>query len=259
MTSCRFSARRRGSGNERLQWPSQRSRPRRSARARTRRTPLYLRYNTGLNIADNGEALASAARVAARTRWPCRSSDDRDHRPQHGRAGRAQRAASCGGIGHAAGRRGSGQMVIPRHAASRCAAGARRPLARFPAWNSSAYTAPFTRIGGLRSAGIKDLRHGTIVEPAAHRGSSQLHGGSEGATRFGAHAGRRRRGSAERPPGRRRPRAARQRTGAGTRTSGKTLARAAERQWVARGTAHLDVLSKARGVPPAAPVARGIK
>ena len=53
-------------------------------------TPLYLRYNSGLHVADNGAEFAETLEklVAA---WPCPVEELVDPRPQHGRPGGAQR------------------------------------------------------------------------------------------------------------------------------------------------------------------------
>jgi hypothetical protein len=104
----------------------------------------------------------------------------------------------------------------------------------------SPYSAPFTRIGGQRSAGIKDLRHGNVT--AGERQFVQL---PEGVQCY-AIAGLLATGRAS---------AADRLVGDGLvpldsalgrhRSAGKTLAVPPERQWVARGTGHLDLLGRA--------------
>jgi hypothetical protein len=127
-------------------------------------TPLYLRYNSGLHIATNGRRFAEAldALVAS---WP---------RPVkelvivgHSMGGLVARSACH--HGRVAGHhwlRYLHKLVFlgtPHHGA---------PLERGGHWldfamELSPYSAPFTRIGKQRSAGITDLRHGTIT-PGPH-------------------------------------------------------------------------------------------
>lgn len=123
-------------------------------------TALYLRYNSGLNIADNGRELASVLeRLLAN--WPVRVT------------GLVIVGHSMGGLltrstclhGAAADHdwlRYLQKMVFigsPHHGA---------PLERGSnvldfAMDLSPYLAPFTRIAKKRSAGITDLRHGCIA------------------------------------------------------------------------------------------------
>ena len=120
-------------------------------------TPLHLLYNSGLPIRENGRELAGLLErlVAA---WP---------RPVaelaivgHSMGGLVARSACREGAaaGHAWPAR-VGKLVFlgtPHHGA---------PLERGGrflegALGLSPYTAPIVRLGGLRSAGIRDLRHG---------------------------------------------------------------------------------------------------
>jgi pimeloyl-ACP methyl ester carboxylesterase len=123
-------------------------------------TPLYLRYNSGLPIAENGRLLAERLEALVRD-WP-----------------RPVREITI--LGHS-----MGGLV----ARSACQAGAEREH-RWPRFlrrlvflgtphhgaplergghgldyllDLSPYSAPFTRLGRARSAGIQDLRHGTIT------------------------------------------------------------------------------------------------
>lgn len=128
-------------------------------------TPLYLRYNSGLRIATNGRALAELLE-RVKDGWPEPVSD-------------------LVIIGHSMG--GLVARSACRHAreAGHAWPGALRklfflgtphqgaPLERGGHWldflmDLSPYSAPFTRIGKARSAGISDLRHGTIT-PGRHR------------------------------------------------------------------------------------------
>jgi hypothetical protein len=122
--------------------------------------PLYLRYNSGLRIADNGRALAALLQELL------------EHWPQpvqelaiigHSMGGLVARSAvhQAQQAGHAWPRR-LGRLVFlgtPHHGA---------PLERGGhsldyLLELSRYSAPFARIGRQRSAGIRDLRHGTIT------------------------------------------------------------------------------------------------
>lgn len=123
-------------------------------------TPLYLRYNSGRHIAQNGEEFAERLESLI-GQWP---------RPVeelaivgHSMGGLVARSA-C----HAADRQGHAwrkhlrRLVFlgtPHHGS---------PLERGGhqldyLLDLSPYSAPFTRIGKSRSAGIKDLRHGTVA------------------------------------------------------------------------------------------------
>lgn len=199
-------------------------------------TPLYLRYNTGLGIATNGLALASLLESLLAD-WPAAVEDFVII--GHSMGGLVARSA----LHHAVESRRSwpaqlGRMVFlgtPHHGA---------PLERGGhgldfLLEISPYSAPFTRIGGLRSAGIKDLRHGCIAA-GEHRFvqlPSAVNGYSIGALLATG------RGSA-----------ADRLIGDGLvpldsalgrhRDVARTLAVPPERQWVARGTGHLDLLGR---------------
>jgi len=127
------------------------------ARAEPRATVLYLHYNTGRAIADNGAELAAilAALVPA---WPVPLEEI------------AIVAHSMGGL---VARSACAQAAAARHAWLRLLrsivflgtphAGA--PLERGGHWvdavlDASPYTAAFAQLGRIRSAGITDLRHG---------------------------------------------------------------------------------------------------
>jgi len=126
-------------------------------------TPLYLRYNTGLPIANNGRDLADLLESLVQD-WPqpvselvivghsmgglvARSACHHGHEAGHDWLQHLQKMVSIG---------------TPHHGA---------PLERGGNWldyvlDLSPYAAPFTRIGKKRSAGITDLRHGSITDTA---------------------------------------------------------------------------------------------
>lgn len=123
-------------------------------------TPLYLRYNTGLPIANNGRDLAEMLENIVGD-WPvpvtdlamvghsmgglvARSACHHGSIDHHGWLQKLQSLASIG---------------TPHHGA---------PLERGGTWldtvmGLSPYVAPFTRIAKKRSAGINDLQHGSIA------------------------------------------------------------------------------------------------
>lgn len=123
-------------------------------------TPVYLRYNTGLPIADNGQALAGILEDLLQN-WP---------QPVtelviigHSMGGLVARSACHhGGLnGHDWLRQLRSMVFIgsPHHGA---------PLERGGNWvnyamDLSPYAAPFTRIAKKRSVGITDLRDGSIT------------------------------------------------------------------------------------------------
>jgi len=124
-------------------------------------TPLYLRYNTGRHIATNGEAFAELLETLVR-HWP---------KPVtelviigHSMGGLVARSAChYGRLARHEWPKHLQKLIFigtPHHGA---------PLERGGHWldfvmELSPYSAPFTRIGKVRSAGITDLRHGTITK-----------------------------------------------------------------------------------------------
>ncbi len=125
-------------------------------------TPIYLRYNTGLHISDNGQQLSDALEHLLQ-HWPVPVQE------------LAILGYSMGGLVarsalHAAAQKpglswpGHLKHLVflgtPHHGA---------PLERASQWlhellGRNAATRPFTRLVALRSAGITDLRHGNLVE-----------------------------------------------------------------------------------------------
>ena len=124
-------------------------------------TPLYLRYNTGLPIAENGRVLAEMLESALRD-WPQQPSELVI--VGHSMGGLVARSACHHGslAGHDWLQHLHKLVSIgtPHHGA---------PLERGGNWleyamDFSPYAAPFTRISTKRSAGITDLRHGSITD-----------------------------------------------------------------------------------------------
>ena len=122
-------------------------------------TPVYVLYNTGRHVSENGRELAGLLE-ALLERWPALA-------PElvilaHSMGGLVARSALQ--IGTEAGHTWPArlrQLVFlgtPHHGA---------PLERGGSWvdlllGLSPYTAPLARLGMLRSAGITDLRHGSM-------------------------------------------------------------------------------------------------
>jgi hypothetical protein len=124
-------------------------------------TPVYLHYNTGLHISTNGRAFADLMDALV-AQWPVRLQ------------GLAIVAHSMGGLvarsachyGAAAGHgwlRPLRKLVFlgtPHHGAPLERAGNRVDVLL----EKTPYTAPFARLGKIRSAGITDLRHGNLLD-----------------------------------------------------------------------------------------------
>ena len=130
-------------------------------------TLLRLHYNSGRHVHETGRDFA-AALDALVDAWPVPIDAPAPARPQHGRARRAQRGAR--------GRRG--QPALAQRRSRRSPASARRisapPLERGGhgidvLLDKLPYTAPFARLGRVRSAGITDLRHGSVIEDDRRR------------------------------------------------------------------------------------------
>jgi hypothetical protein len=120
---------------------------------------LYLHYNSGRHISTNGQALAIQLEALVSS-WPVEVRDIT--LLGHSMGGLLSRSALH--YGAAAGNawpRLVRRMVFlgtPHHGA---------PLERGGHWidtllHSTGYTAPFARLGRVRSAGITDLRHGNV-------------------------------------------------------------------------------------------------
>lgn len=124
-------------------------------------TPLYVHYNTGLHISTSGRALAAMLDVLVK-QWPVPIKELTII--GHSMGGLVARSASYYGMeaGQAWPSRLRNLIFIgtPHHGS---------PLERGGQWvdfliGKSPYTAPFTRLGRIRSAGITDLRYGNIVD-----------------------------------------------------------------------------------------------
>lgn len=124
-------------------------------------TPVYLRYNTGLHTSVNGRDLALLMErlVAA---WPVPL--ERITVIGHSMGGLVARSAVATGRGLGQGWPGLVQDLVflgtPQHGAplERAGHGVDWLLASNP------FTAPFARLGKIRSAGITDLRHGHVQD-----------------------------------------------------------------------------------------------
>ncbi len=126
-------------------------------------TPVYLRYNTGLHVAANGRALAAALNelIAA---WPVKVKELAI--VAHSMGGLVTRSAA-----HYGGDTGS---VWLKHLKKIVFLGTPHqgaPLERGGHWidvilGATPYASPFARLGKVRSTGITDLRHGSVLENA---------------------------------------------------------------------------------------------
>jgi pimeloyl-ACP methyl ester carboxylesterase len=126
-------------------------------------TPVYLHYNTGRAVARNGAELALLLQALVDA-WPqpLESLTIVGHSMGGLVARSACQQATAGRLGWPALLK---QMVFlgTPHQGS--------PLERAGRWvdqllDVSPYTAPFSRLGKLRSAGIQDLRHGRVLADA---------------------------------------------------------------------------------------------
>jgi pimeloyl-ACP methyl ester carboxylesterase len=124
-------------------------------------TPVYLRYNTGLHISTNGRALANMIEALLHC-WPAPVEELAII--GHSMGGLVARSAShYGGVANHAWLQRLRKMVFlgtPHHGA---------PLEQLGHWvqgmlGISPYTAPFARLGKVRSAGITDLRYGNLLD-----------------------------------------------------------------------------------------------
>jgi len=124
-------------------------------------TPLYLHYNSGMHVSSNGRALADLLETLLQA-WPV--PVEQLAIVGHSMGGLVARSACH--YGRLAGQswpRHLRQMIFlgtPHHGA---------PLERGGNWidlllGLSPYTAALARLGKIRSAGITDLRHGSILD-----------------------------------------------------------------------------------------------
>jgi len=123
-------------------------------------TPVYLRYNTGLHISQNGQQLAAQLENLV-ARWPM--ALERISVLAHSMGGLVMRSAL-----HQATLAG---MHWPQHLKNIIFLGTPHhgaPLERAGNWvdvllGSTPYSRPFAKLGQLRSAGVTDLRHGVVL------------------------------------------------------------------------------------------------
>jgi pimeloyl-ACP methyl ester carboxylesterase len=193
-------------------------------------TPIYLHYNSGRNVADNGAEFAGQLETLA-AQWPVVL--DELTIVGHSMGGLVARSAVQAARGE--------QLAWPKRLRRLVFLGTPHHgalLEQLGSWveaalHASRYSAPFARLGAARSAGITDLRHGSDVAlPAgiecfaiaatlgvrARPVLDQLLG--DGLVPLDSALGRH-------------PNAA------------KALAFPPERQWIARRTRHLDLMGHA--------------
>lgn len=194
-------------------------------------TPVYLHYNSGRHVAENGAELAGQLeRLAAEWPVPLDELTIIGHSMGGLVARNAVRAARDERLAWPKRLRRLVFLGTPHHGAL---------LEQLGSWieaalHASRYSAPFARLGAARSAGITDLRHGSEVAlpagvdcfavaatlgPRARRVRDQLVG--DGLVPLDSALGRHSDGV-------------------------KTLAFPPDRQWIARNTRHLDLMGRAQ-------------
>jgi pimeloyl-ACP methyl ester carboxylesterase len=124
-------------------------------------TPLELRYNTGRHISENGRELADLLDRVVEA-WPCEV--ERIALVGHSMGGLVSRSA-C----HQACERGDAWVSRVGHVVSLGSPHMGAPLAQGVHWASAALhalpeTRPIATVLRRRSAGIRDLRHGSLVD-----------------------------------------------------------------------------------------------
>jgi hypothetical protein len=124
-------------------------------------TPLYLHYNTGLHVSANGRALAQLIEALLEC-WPVPVEELAI--VGHSMGGLVARSACHSGaaLGHAWPRRLRRLVFLgtPHHGAPLERGGNRLDAVL----GAGRYTASLARLGKVRSAGITDLRHGTVLD-----------------------------------------------------------------------------------------------
>jgi hypothetical protein len=128
-------------------------------------TPVYLRYNTGLHVSDNGLTLAEQLEELLQ-HWPMPLTDI------------SVLSHSMGGlvIRSAMQQASSERLNWPKHLKNIVFLGTPHhgaPLERAGSWvdailGSMPYSRPFAKLGQLRSAGITDLRYGHVLNGDWH-------------------------------------------------------------------------------------------
>lgn len=125
-------------------------------------TVLYLHYNSGRRIAANGRELAQTLEALTRA-WPVPLEELA--LVGHSMGGLVIRSACLQALAarHQWPRRLRTLVFIATpHGGAPLERGGQRLNALL---ESTPYSAAFARLGRIRSAGIKDLRHGTVLEP----------------------------------------------------------------------------------------------
>ena len=127
--------------------------------------PVYALYNSGLHISTNGRALSVVLqRLVLQLAQQSPGALPRIDVVGHSMGGLVTRSAlaQAAALGHSWPQQLQSLVFLgtPHHGA---------PLERAGNWlhrvlDLSPYAAPFTRLSGLRSQGITDLRHGNLVE-----------------------------------------------------------------------------------------------
>jgi pimeloyl-ACP methyl ester carboxylesterase len=128
-------------------------------------SPVYLRYNSGLHISQNGRELSVLLEQLV-SQWPVQV--DELTIVAHSMGGLVTRSAFH--YARQDGRSWPGRVKnivflgTPHHGA---------PLERAGTWlemvlGATPYSAPFTRLGRLRSAGVTDLRYGNLLDSDWH-------------------------------------------------------------------------------------------
>jgi hypothetical protein len=136
-------------------------------------TPVYLHYNSGQHVSTNGRALTAMLETLVAA-WPVPVEELAI--VAHSMGGLVARSAHHYGTvaGHAWRRRLRKLVFLgtPHHGAALERGGHRlhRLVDRTP------YVAPFARLGKIRSAGITDLRHGSLLDEDWHGRDRFAHG-----------------------------------------------------------------------------------
>lgn len=130
-------------------------------------TAVYLRYNTGLHVAENGKAFADALE-ALMAAWPVTVKELAI--VTHSMGGLVARSACHYADENAHAWRKQLKKIVflgtPHQGA---------PLERGGHWidiilGATPYAMPFAKLGKVRSTGITDLRHGSVVEGDGNQG-----------------------------------------------------------------------------------------
>ncbi|HET7201936.1 MAG TPA: hypothetical protein VFI92_01080 [Steroidobacteraceae bacterium] len=122
--------------------------------------PVYVRYNSGLHVAENGRRLADQLQALV-DHWPRRVAEVSI--VGHSMGGLVARSAAHHARGRGQGWPGVLRRLVflgtPHHGAPLERGGHRLDYLL----DLSPYSAPFTKFGRMRSAGIQALRHGAVT------------------------------------------------------------------------------------------------